>query len=102
MFPYRFSGENQETLLKTQGITPKTFQIWKKLKDLKKTQGYEALLGLLGLKKVYKKQACTRRTFDLAAMLEDRGLVNKRMTIKSIFAMIVFKSLGTFCFETSC
>ena len=58
LFPYRFSGENQETLLKTQGIIPKTFQILaKKLKDLKKTQGYEALLGLLGLQKVHKKQA---------------------------------------------
>ena len=35
-------------------------------------------------------------------MLKDRGLVNKRVTIKSIVAMIVFKPLGTFCFETSC
>ena len=30
LFSYRFSGENQETLLKTQGIIPKTFQIWAK------------------------------------------------------------------------
>ena len=43
LFSYCFSGENQETLLKTQGMIPKTFQIRaKKLKDLKKTQGYDA------------------------------------------------------------
>ena len=30
LFSYRFSGENQETLPKTQGILPKTFQIWSK------------------------------------------------------------------------
>ena len=28
----------------------------KKLKDLEKTQGYEALSGLVGLKKVYKNK----------------------------------------------
>ena len=37
----------------------------------------------------FKQPRDTRRTFDLAAMLEDRGLVNKRVTIKSIAAMIV-------------
>ena len=57
-FSYGFAEENKETLPKTQGIIRKTFQILaKKLKDLKKTQGYEALLGLLGLQKVHKKQA---------------------------------------------
>ena len=58
LFSYIFSVENQETLPKTQGIMPKTFQICaKNLRIWKKTQGYEALLGLLGLKKVHKKQA---------------------------------------------
>jgi len=58
LFSYSFAEENKETLPKTQGIIRKTFQILaKNLKDLKKTQGYEALLGLLGLQKVYKKQA---------------------------------------------
>ena len=58
LFSYSFAGANQETLPKTQEIIPKTFQILAKNSRIwKKTQGYEALLGLLGLQKVYKKQA---------------------------------------------
>ena len=58
LFSYGFAGANQETLSKTQEIIPKTFQILaKKTQGFEKTQGYEALLGLLVLQKVHKKQA---------------------------------------------
>ena len=43
---------------KTQGIWQKNSRIWKK------TQGHEALSGLVGLKKVYKKQAWFTSTFQ--------------------------------------
>ena len=57
LFSYSFSGENQETLPKTQGILPKIFQILAKNSRIwMKTQGYEALLGLLGLQKCTKNK----------------------------------------------
>ena len=43
---------------KLKKLYQKPFRFGQKLKDLKKKpQGYEALLGLLGLQKVHKKQA---------------------------------------------
>jgi hypothetical protein len=41
----------------SRNYTKNLSDLGKKLKDLRKTQEYEALLGLLGLKKVHKKQA---------------------------------------------
>ena len=50
----------KESGKKTQGIWQKKLkESDKKTQGFgKKTQGYEALTGLVGLKKVYKKQAC--------------------------------------------
>jgi len=42
---------------KLRNFAQKLKELYKKLKDLKKTQGYEALSGLMGLQKVDKKQA---------------------------------------------
>lgn len=54
LFSYSFAGaKNSRNYTKNLSDFGK-----KKLMDWKKTQGYEALLGLLGLKKVHKKQAC--------------------------------------------
>ena len=48
-------------VIKKAHLAKKLKESGKKLKDLeKKPQGYEALSGLVGLKKVYKKQVCTR------------------------------------------
>ena len=52
---------------KTQGIWQKNSRIWKK------TQGYEALSGLVGLKKVYKKQACFIGLFDFICLVNPLG-----------------------------
>ena len=61
LFSYGFAEENQEKIAKNSRNHSKNLSDFgKKLKDLKKTQGYEALLGLLGLKKVHKKQAWIR------------------------------------------
>ena len=62
LFSYSFSGENQETLPKTQGIIPKTFQILaKKLKDLKKLKGMRPCWAYWASKK------CTKNKPDLRA-----------------------------------
>ena len=53
----------------SRNFTKNLLDFGKKLKDLKKTQGYEALLGLLGLQKVHKKQACPRTSAPYAARL---------------------------------
>ena len=44
----------------SRNYTKNLSDLGKKLKDLRKTQEYEALLGLLGLQKVHKKQAWLR------------------------------------------
>jgi len=53
-----FRRKSRNFAKNSRNNTKKLSDLGKKLKDLKKkTQGYGALLGLLGLQKVYKKQA---------------------------------------------
>ena len=54
----QFCRKNSRNFAKnSRNYTKNLSDFGKKLKRLKKTQGYEALLGLLGLQKVHKKQA---------------------------------------------
>ena len=53
-----FAEENQEKIAKNSRDHSKNLSDFgKKTQGFEKTQGYEALLGLLGLQKVHKKQA---------------------------------------------
>ena len=58
LFSNSFEEENQEICQKLKELYQKPFRFWQKNSRIwKNTQGYEALLGLLGLQKVHKKQA---------------------------------------------
>ena len=66
LFSYGFAEKKQEVGQKLKELYQKPFRFWQKTQGFeKKTQGHEALLGLLGLKKVHKKQACFKITCNV-------------------------------------
>ena len=48
-------NKTRKSAKNSRNYTQNLLDFGKKLKHLKKTQGYEAMLGLLGLQKVHKK-----------------------------------------------
>ena len=100
LFSYSFSGENQETLPKTQGIIPKTFQIWaknsriwKKLKDMRPCWAYWASKKCTKNKPVlYPQISCKIRAWANGVKLADYVL-DEKILLRNIAAVPWFLAL---------
>ena len=78
----------------SRNFTINLSDLGKKLKDLKKTQRYEALFGLLGLKKVYKKQACSNLEGNSNSKTSKKGKSGALRKLAGIWILIVWRGDG--------